>query len=154
MGNSGLIRRDFATPFLKALFARLDGTKPKDIAGVDVRVCDFIQKDGPFPYVQIGVTDQPKLWDCKQEAGIQLLAPIRIWDNQETALGMKNINKIGGEVLTIVTTTDLDLTADGMRVGHYRISGPNGTLPREPNGILSRVISILFFITDTTTVQT
>lgn len=152
MGNSGLIRRDFYNPLLKGIFAALVATPPTDVGNDPVTVCDFIKKDGPFPYVQIGVSETPALWDCKDEAGEQVLAEIRVWDNQELHQGMKNINKIGGEVLTTITTTELDLTGDGMKVGYYRISGANLTL-REDNGIISRIINIVFFITDTSTVQ-
>ena len=152
MGNSGLIRRDFYNPLIKGIFGLLDATKPTDIGGNDVKVCDFLQKDTGFPYVQIGVSETPALWDCKDEAGEQVLATIRIWDNQSLHEGFKNVNKIAGEVLTTLTTTDIDLTGDGFRIGHYRITSTNLTT-REDNGILSRIINIVFFITDTSTVQ-
>ena len=78
MGNSGLIRRDYYNPLLKALFGRLDGTPPTDLNSDPVLICDFIKKDGPFPYIEIGVTETPALWDCKQQAGEQVLATIRV----------------------------------------------------------------------------
>ncbi len=152
MGNAGLTRRDYSFPLMKAIFARLDANKPQDLQGNDVPVCDFISKDQGFPYVEIGITEHISNWDCKQEAGGMILATIRVWDNQALNVGMKNINKIAGEVLNTLTATDLDLSADGLRVGRYDIQGSNINT-KEENGIISRIMNIVYFITDETTVQ-
>lgn len=152
MGNSGLKRRDYFFPLTKALFARLDGTKPTDLSGNDVPVCDFFEKDTSFPRVEIGVVEQVANWDCKQEAGAKILVTIRIWANQTQHAGFKNVNKIAGEALETLTASDLDLTADGLRIGRFDIQDTNIVI-REENGILSRIIQIIYFVTDTTTVQ-
>ncbi len=152
MGNSGLIRRDFNNPLLTAISGIINADLPDDLSGDPVPICTYVVKDTPFPYITIGETELVDLWDCKDEAGEQVLVTVRVWTSQSIHGGPENANLIAGQLLTTLTTTDPDLTGDGFRVGHYRLFGSNITI-QEKNDISSRLIQIVYFITDTQTVQ-
>ena len=136
--RQGVVKRDFMGPVQTAIGNRLRGQavssgltyqqlcllsvvkslSPNYNSGL-VPILDYagVEKMTQFPYVTIGDDDLATPDDTKGGSAEQIVVAIHVWSRYN---GKNETNYIGGQVLTLLTSTPLDLSANGFNCYGFR----------------------------------